>query len=278
MDTEKNLIIITGTDSGIGMSLSEVFMEHGYPVLATYLEKPGTQQSINIKLDLRSESECEGLVKKVSSLMKEGYRCACLINNAAIALGGPIENLPLSVYRETLEVNLIGHIHITRDLIPFLAESRGLIIIHGSAAGRVAAPFLSPYVITKFALEGFTDCLRRELLPYGIRTVLLETGGVDTPIWEKRVNEAFSLVDEKYRKSTELFRKNFLQGKKGLSARGAAEKIFNVFKKKKHKLRYIIAQSIFREYMIRMISGRILDNIFQKMFDMDYGDQQVRKK
>jgi short-subunit dehydrogenase len=271
MKEKKDLIVITGTDSGIGKNLSEVFMEHGYPVLATYYEKPGTRQSINIKLDLRNETEREALVQKVSLLMEEGYCCKCLINNAGIACGGPIENLPLSIYRETLEVNLIGLIHITRGLIPFLAGSRGLIILHGSAAGRVAAPFLSPYVITKFALEGFADCLRRELLPYGISTVLLETGGVDTPIWKKAENQDLSFVDKKYSKSMELFKKNFIQGKKGLTARTASEKIFHIFEKKKHKPRYIIARSILREYVIRMISGRILDGVFQKMFDMDYG-------
>ncbi|MBN1698504.1 MAG: SDR family NAD(P)-dependent oxidoreductase [Spirochaetales bacterium] len=271
MDTSRDLVIITGTDSGIGMHLAGVFREHGYPVCATYLEKPGTTASVNINLDLTDEASCSGFIQKVASLLGEGYRCACLVNNAGIALGGPIENLPISVYRANLEVNLLGLIRITRDLIPFLAESRGVILLNGSAAGRVAAPFLSPYVITKFALEGFADCLRRELLPYGIRTVLLQTGGVDTPIWKKAETQDMSFVADKYRHTMDRFRDTFIRGSKGLSAGEAAEKIFRVFRRKKYRPRYIIARSVAREIAIRLISGRPLDFIFKRMFGMDYG-------
>ena len=272
MAPDKELIIITGTDSGIGKSLSAVFLDHGYTVLSTYLKEPGTEKSINIQVELKNEGDIIRLKQKVSGLVKEGYRCSCLIHNAAIALGGPIENLPLALYRESLEVNFISIINITQKLIPFLVKSKGTIMLHGSAAGRVAAPFLSPYVATKFALEGLADCLRRELQPYGIKTILLQTGGVNTPIWKKAETQDISFVDEKYLKSMELFRRNFIQGDKGFTAEGAAKKIFKVFKKKKPKSRYIIAKSNFREKLIRILPDGLLDNLFSKMFDMDYGE------
>jgi NAD(P)-dependent dehydrogenase (short-subunit alcohol dehydrogenase family) len=271
MARERELIVITGTDSGIGRYLAEAFCTRGYKVLATYIDKPGVEKAINTRLDLRNEESIESVVTSIKAILQGGASLSCLVNNAGIALGGGIENLPLSVYRENFEVNFFGLVSLTQKLIPFLIESKGKIIINGSAAGRTAAPFLSPYVCTKFALEGFSDCLRRELIPYGIGVVLLQTGGVATPIWEGFSRQDTSFMDKKFSKSMELFNKNFLHGPKGLTAQQAADKIMAVFDKKNPLPRAIIAKSRFRERLIRSLPARLLDKAFIRMFGMDYG-------
>jgi short-subunit dehydrogenase len=271
MGNSESLIVITGTDSGIGKSLAGVFLENGYSVLATYLEKPGVKKAVNIQVDLNKSGDIAKLEKKVSELTAAGKRLSCLVNNAGIALGGPIEDTPLDIFRKVFEVNYFGLVSLTQRLLPHIIESKGMIIIHGSAAGRVAVPLLSPYVSTKYALEGFTDCLRRELLPHGVKTVLLETGGVETPIWEKALKQDISFVSPKYRKSMDSFKKRFIQVKKGLTAEQAARKIFNILKEKNPRPRRIIAKSNLRERLIRSLPDRLLDGAFKKMFGMDYG-------
>jgi short-subunit dehydrogenase len=271
MGNSDSLIVITGTDSGIGKSLAGIFLENGYSVLATYLEKPGVKKAVNIQVDLNKSGDIAKLEKKVSELTAAGKRLSCLVNNAGIALGGPIEDTPLDIFRKVFEVNYFGLVSLTQRLLPHIIESKGTIIIHGSAAGRVAVPLLSPYVSTKFALEGFTDCLRRELQPYGVNTVLLETGGVETPIWEKALKQDISFVSPKYRKSMDTFKKRFIQVKKGLTAEQAARKIFNILKEKNPRPRRIIAKSNLRERLIRSLPDRLLDGAFKKMFGMDYG-------
>jgi NAD(P)-dependent dehydrogenase (short-subunit alcohol dehydrogenase family) len=270
MNNNNGLIVITGTDSGIGQSLAQIFLEQGYTVLATYLEKPAVKKAINAKLDIRKNQDILKLGKEVCALVDGGKRLQGLINNAGIALGGPIEDLPIEIYKQNFEVNFFGLIRLTQQLLPHLIKSRGRIIIHGSAAGRVAMPFLSPYVGTKYALEGLSDCLRRELAPYGIKTILLETGGVVTPIWEKATKQDISFVSAKYLKSMELFKEKFILGKKGLTAGEAARQIFRIFKKKNPRPRYIVAKSYLRERLIRSLPAKLLDNVFQKLFNMDY--------
>jgi NAD(P)-dependent dehydrogenase (short-subunit alcohol dehydrogenase family) len=273
MNHDNDLVVITGTDSGIGAKLSEAFLAKGYKVLATYLQKPATETATNIRCDLREEKSIASVAEAAADLVQKGATLACLVNNAGVAFGGGIENLPLALYRENFEINFFGLVSLTQKLIPHLVKSKGRIILHGSAAGRTAAPFLSPYVSTKFALEGFADCLRRELLPYGIKVTLLETGGVDTPIWKGFETQDRSFMDRKFDKSMELFGKNFLGGPKGMSAEEAASKIMAVFEKKNPPARAIIAKSPMRERLIRSLPSGLLDKAFIKMFGMDYGEK-----
>ncbi len=271
MENANSLVVITGTDSGIGKSLAGLFLENGYTVLATFLEKPGVKKAVNIQVDLNRSGDIAKLEKKVKELTAAGKRLSCLVNNAGIALGGPIEDVPMDIFRKVFEVNFFGLVRLTKRLLPYLIQSKGIIIIHGSAAGRVAVPMLSPYVSTKFALEGFTDCLRRELLPYGVHTVLLETGGVETPIWEKALKQDISFVSPKYRKSMDTFKRRFIQVKKGLTVEQAALKIFRIMKAKNPKPRRIIAKNNLRERLIRSLPAGLLDTVFRRMFKLDYG-------
>ncbi|MBN1413038.1 MAG: SDR family NAD(P)-dependent oxidoreductase [Spirochaetales bacterium] len=272
MENEKKLVVITGTDSGIGRELAGLFVGKGYTVLACYLDKPAGLKAMDVKLDLRQPDDIVNCSRVVMDYCNTGYSLAFLVLNSAVALGGPIENVPLALYRETFEVNFFGHLDLAKRLIPKLIESKGRIIIHGSAAGTVAAPFLSPYVSTKFALEGFADCLRRELLPFGIRTVLLQTGGVTTPIWERAEKQDISFIDEKYAESMDAFRTKFIRGHKGLSALEAAQQIMRVCEHPNPRPRYRISKSPLRDKLIRVVPDRLLDKIFLKLFSMRYGN------
>jgi NAD(P)-dependent dehydrogenase (short-subunit alcohol dehydrogenase family) len=271
MEREKALVVITGTDSGIGKACTELFLANGYTVIGTHLGPPPDDDAIHVRCDLRNEDDITAVGRRVEEVVVGGSPLVCLFDNAGVAYGGAIENLPLSLFRENFEINFFGLASLTQKLLPFLIESKGRIILHGSAAGKTAVPFLAPYAATKHALEAYADCLRRELLPYGIPVTILETGGVATPIWDGFAHQDTSFMDRKFDASMKLFTERFLRGPKGLTAREAAEKIFDVFNRKNPPPRAIIARSVFRERLIRLIPARTLDRIFASMFGMDYG-------
>jgi NAD(P)-dependent dehydrogenase (short-subunit alcohol dehydrogenase family) len=271
------LAVITGCDSGIGMSLCRVFTQNDYRVIISYLEKnpfEGDAAIIARQLDIRDEAQIRSFSDMVNEICNQGNSLDYFINNAGIAMGGPFENIPMDIFRNVFEVNFFGLISITQKIIPCLIKSRGRLVVNGSMAGRVALPFLSPYVSTKFALEGWCDSVRRELNPFGIRTILLEPGGIATPIWNRALGQDTSFADKKYGESLSVFREKFIAaGNRGLDTDRAAAQIFRCITKKLPAERYIIAGNRLVSYLEAIIPGRVLDLLIMKTFSMRYGNE-----
>jgi NAD(P)-dependent dehydrogenase (short-subunit alcohol dehydrogenase family) len=271
------LAAITGCDSGIGKSLAGIFTDAGFTVFASYLDQNPFHGKSNImahRLDLREEASINSFATQVNRFCSEGYRLEYFINNAGVALGGPFENLPLDIYRTVMEINFFGLVALTQKIIPCLITSRGRLVINGSLAGRIALPFLSPYTASKFALEGWCDSVRRELNPFGVRTILLEPAGVATPIWNKALNQDSSFADQKYSTSLRAFREKFIAGgTSGMETEKAAAQIYRFITKKRPRDRYIIAGNRLMSRMETLMPNRLLDAAVVKMFSMYYGKQ-----
>ncbi|NTU89853.1 MAG: SDR family NAD(P)-dependent oxidoreductase, partial [Actinobacteria bacterium] len=211
----KGLVVITGCDSGIGKSLVEILIREGYTVAQSFLEQNQFENVPRVyskKMDLRLPEEVDDFCRYVQGLYEKGERLEALVVNAGVALGGPVEDLPLTLYRECFEINYFGAVRIVQACIPELIRNKGKIIVNGSMAGKFALPFLSPYASSKFALEGFCDSLRREMNPFGVKTVLLEPAAVATPIWNKAKSQDTSFIEEKYLKSVTFFMNKFIEG------------------------------------------------------------------
>lgn len=274
------LVVITGCDSGIGKSLVPLFKEAGYRVIISFLEHNPFQTQRDIisqKLDLRHEEEITSFTTLINRLGDDGNSLDYVINNAGIALGGPLENIPISIYRQVMEINFFGLITLTQRILPNLIKSRGRLVINGSMAGRIALPFLSPYTASKYALEGWCDSIRRELNPFGIRTILLEPGGIATPIWNKALDQDSSFINKKYFDSIETFREKFIKsGSRGMDPDRAAAMIFKCITSKRPRSRYIIAGNRMLSYLETLIPGKVLDMFVSKMFSMNYGNPDMR--
>lgn len=272
----RGLIVITGCDSGVGKSLVTVLLQMGYTVVQSYLDQNPFEHTPNVysqKMDLRKPDEVNDFCRYVKDLCQGGKKLEAVIANAGVALGGSIENLPMSIYRECFEINFFGAVEIIQALIPELIRDQGRIMIHGSMAGRIALPFLSPYVSTKFALEGFCDSLRREMNPFGIKTILLESAAIATPIWNKAKTQDISFMDKKYLKSLYLFQEKFIEGgNSGMDMEVAALKIGEILNKKNPKPRYIISKNKAGSKALLLLPSILLDIAVAKMYEMDYGD------
>jgi NAD(P)-dependent dehydrogenase (short-subunit alcohol dehydrogenase family) len=274
----KGLVVITGCDSGIGKALAQRLTGLGYKVAVSYLRENHFENNPRIfaqKLDLESKNEVKSFCESVKLLYKENLPLSAVVTNAGVALGGPVENLPLDLYRKSFEINFFGAVAIIQALIPELIKSKGKICIIGSMAGRIAMPFLSPYASSKFALEGFCDSLRREMNPFGVKTIMIEPAAVATPIWNRAKEQDISFVDEKYMESLLTFQDNFIEGgNEGMSVEKAAGIIADILEKKKPKARYIIAKNMMTFRFLLRLPSIFLDKAVVKMFKMNYGDRK----
>lgn len=180
-----------------------------------------------------------------------------------------MEDTPMAVYREVMEINFFGMVSLTRKCIPSLVASKGRIVIVGSLAGRIAMPFLSPYCASKFAVEGFADSLRREMRPFGVRTVLVEPAAVATPIWNRALEQRVE-VSAPYRHPVERFREDFIKGgNQGMETGRAAAVIARILEKKRPSPRYIIAKNRLLSALELRIPDSLLDRLVAKLFGMD---------
>jgi len=272
---KKELAVITGCDSGIGKACAEMLLKKGVNAAVSYLEANPFKKEPHCsayKADMTKESDIEKFVKSINKLCSSGYTLKTLFCNAGVALGGPVENTPLEIYRRVFEINYFSYVSLIQKLIPLLRESRGMIMIHGSLAGRIALPFLAPYTSSKFALEAFADSLRRELNPFGIKTVLLETAAVATPIWTKARKIDNSFVDEVYIDSLNAFMENFVDsGSRGMPVDKAAEKIVKIMEMEKPRTRYIISGTPVNSFLQTVLPDRVVDRMVEKFFRMNYG-------
>jgi NAD(P)-dependent dehydrogenase (short-subunit alcohol dehydrogenase family) len=179
------LALVTGTSTGIGRAIAIHLAQRGFEVLAGVRKPEDAPPGLEpVVLDVTSEDDVAAAAGRV------GARLDALVNNAGIAVNGPVEFVPVAEWRRQFEVNLIGQVAVTRALLPALLSARGRIVNISSISGRSAWPLIGPYTASKFALEAVTDTLRREVGPHGVRVVSVEPGGIATPVWEKSRAEA----------------------------------------------------------------------------------------
>jgi len=108
-----------------------------------------------------------------------------LVNNAGVAIPGPLETVPLEDFRRQIEVNLVAYVAVAQAMLPSIRRAEGRLVFLSSIGGRVAFPFGGPYHASKFATEAIGDVFRQELRPWGIKVAIIEPGSIDTPIWER---------------------------------------------------------------------------------------------
>ena len=183
------LVVVTGTDTGIGAATARELARSGYHVLAGVLEERNadTVRADGIEpivLDVTRPEQVAALADRVAA-DPAGRLLRAVVNNAGIEMNAPVEVLPLQLWRDQLEVNLLGPVSVTQALLPHLRRSRGTIVNVSSVGGVLALPICGAYAASKFGLEGMSDALRREVAPQGIRVVIVQPGGVRTAMADR---------------------------------------------------------------------------------------------
>jgi NAD(P)-dependent dehydrogenase (short-subunit alcohol dehydrogenase family) len=196
-----------------------------------------------------------------------------LVNNAGIAVPGPLLHLDTDDLRRQFEVNLFGVHNVTRAFADLLGADRerigkpGRIVMISSVGGQNGAPFVGPYSSSKFALEGYSQSLRRELMLYGIDVIVIGPGAIATPIWDKaEQNDLKRFSNTPYAKATERVADYMLkQGREGLPASQVGDLIWRCLADANPKVRYPILRRPFMDRTLpRLMNPRTVDRIIAK--------------
>lgn len=196
-----------------------------------------------------------------------------LVNNAGIALGSPLELVPVDQLRHQLEVNLVGQVAVTQALLPALRRAKGRIVFMGSIAGRSALPFLAPYAASKHALEAVADSLRLELKPFGIPVSIVEPGSIRTAIWSRSAKRADALAAtadaqkaELYADRVAAFRSLALKrGEGGAPADRVAEVVEEALTAERPHARYLVGKDAKLRAGFERLPDRLRDRIYERV-------------
>ncbi len=224
-------VLVTGASSGIGAAIARELARRGVVVFGT-IRRPQDAAGLAklgatpVTMDVTDAAAIAAARAEVERTLA-GRPLSGLVNNAGIPVAGPLELLPLAELRRILEVNVVGVVAVTQAFLPLLKQAHGRIVNISSVSGRAALPFMGPYAASKFALEGLSDSLRRELLPFGVDVIVVQPGSVQSKIWDKV--EAMDLSPYRatpYGPALERFRDQALRGaRRAPSADGVARAV-----------------------------------------------------
>lgn len=192
----RQIALVTGTTSGIGMLTVVELAKQGCKVFAGMrdvskkkdLEELANTHHVHeyidyIRLDVTKDDSIE---QAIETIIEQHGRIDVLVNNAGVSIGGFIEETPEEDWRLSMETNFFGTLKVTRAVQPYMRKAEsGKIINISSISGRFGFPAHGPYTASKFAINGFSESLRLEMLPFGVYVVLIEPGAFKTNIWTK---------------------------------------------------------------------------------------------
>ncbi|EOP73583.1 short chain dehydrogenase [Bacillus cereus VDM006] len=253
----SKIAIITGASSGFGLLTTIELAKKDYFVIAT-------MRNLNKQMELLSQATALHLQKnikihqldvtdqksihKFQLFLKELNRIDLLVNNAGYASGGFIEEISVEEYRRQFETNVFGAISITQIVLPYMRKQKsGKIINVSSISGQVGFPGLSPYVSSKYALEGWSESLRLEVKPFGIDVSLVEPGSYNTNIWEvgKELAENYSEATSPYKEYMDKIQNHINNGSDTFgNPIDVAQKIVAIAEAKNATLRYPIGKGV----------------------------------
>ena len=273
-------ILITGCSTGIGAALVLEYLKQGFVVFGSIrdkkmeplLKKKYGNNFIPLVFDVTNYSQISKAYKKVK-LKLRGANLGILINNAGIAQLGPVEHISSEEFDLHLRTMVLGAFNCVQIFLPLLGTQNrltlGKIINISSGGGSIGQPFMASYCSSKHALEGFSESLRRELLIYGIKVIIIAPRAFKTAIWEK------SNVDKRasdFRKTvySQAFSKftGFIKdaSKEGQDVKVLARKIYKISTLTKPKVKYSMGPSGLQFFLIRTLPKKLIDKILGKYF------------
>ncbi|MFT7032543.1 MAG: short-subunit dehydrogenase [Cyclobacteriaceae bacterium] len=279
----KQNVVITGASTGIGYSASKIFIENGCKVFGSVRKEADGEKLtrelgdnfIPLFFDVTNYSAIETEAKKVEKVIgNKGL--ACLINNAGIAVTGPLMHLSIDELRQQFEVNVFGLMAVTQAFLPMLGTKKdyglpkGKIINISSVAGQTSMPFMGPYCGSKHALEGISNSLRRELLLYGIDVVIVAPGPVKTPIWKKGIIKEMptEVLNSDYAPMLSwLMHEYKKEEKQAMEVDDLSREIYKIFKAKRPKTHYVFRNNKFIKWTLPryILPDRVVDGFIKKL-------------
>jgi NAD(P)-dependent dehydrogenase (short-subunit alcohol dehydrogenase family) len=269
-------VVVTGASTGIGWSTAKVLLAAGFRVFGSVRRAEDAARLAGelganftpLLFDVTDEAAVTEAAATVRAAL-QGERLAGLVNNAGVAVPGPLLELPVDDFRRQLEVNVTAQLVVTRAFAPLLgtdpvrAGPPGRIVMMGSVSGRQGMPFLGPYAASKHALEGLSESLRRELMIYGIDVILIGPGAIATPIWSKaEAIDVDAYAGSPYHEAARRMQAMVVAfGKGGLPAERVGALVLHALTTARPRVRYGIQPDRLNGLMLRLLPRRLLDRL-----------------
>jgi NAD(P)-dependent dehydrogenase (short-subunit alcohol dehydrogenase family) len=272
-------VVITGASTGIGWATAKLLLDRGFRVFGSVRKQADADRLKSefganftpLLFDVTDEAAVLAAAREVRAALG-GETLTGLVNNAGIAVAGPVLELAADEFRRQMEVNVIGPIISTQAFGPLLGSDpslrgpKGRIVMISSVAGKNGNPLTAAYAASKHAIEGLSESLRREMMLFGIDVIIIAPGPVKTPIWSKAEEVDISAYkNSPFFPALQRIRKYMLHlGEIGLPPEKIAERIADVLTSAHPKVRYQIAPDPMRHLMTSVLPKRMVDKIMAK--------------
>jgi NAD(P)-dependent dehydrogenase (short-subunit alcohol dehydrogenase family) len=272
-------VVVTGVSTGIGWGCVKVLIASGFRVFgsvrkeadAERLSKEFGSNFTPLIFDVTDEAAVAAGARQVEAALG-GEALLGLVNNAGIAVLGPLLNLKIGEFEHQLSVNLAGPLIVTQAFAPLLGAGQtrqgkpGRIVMISSVGGKNAMPFLGPYCASKFGLEGLSESLRRELIAFGVDVIVVAPGTVATPIWGKAdAVDLAPFAGSVYAPAiARLKRFMIANGNEGLPPERVGELVRIALTVARPKTRYTITPNPLQNLMALTLPKRVVDGVIAR--------------
>jgi NAD(P)-dependent dehydrogenase (short-subunit alcohol dehydrogenase family) len=272
-------VLVTGASTGIGRATALRLDAAGWRVFAGVrreadadsLREAGSERLEPLMLDIADAGQIAAAAERIDTAA--GGELDGLVNNAGIGVPGPLETMPMEDIRRQIEVNMFGHVAVTKALLPAIRRARGRIVFISSIGGRIAFPMNGPYHLAKFGIEAAGDVFRQELRPWGISVSIVEPGSIKTPIWERSDREIGALLErapeteELYGKPLAAIRRASRKlGERGIPPDRVASRIEHALAARRPRTRYLVGVDAKLQARAKILTpARLWDRIVARM-------------
>ncbi|MEK4849021.1 SDR family NAD(P)-dependent oxidoreductase [Paenibacillus sp. FSL H7-0756] len=277
----QELVVVTGTSSGIGRATAERLAAEGFHVLAGVRrqEDADTIKRTNIEpviVDVTNTGTLKALAERVEK-DPLGRPLRAVVNNAGIAVNAPLEMVPLDEFRRQIEVSVIGQVAVIQALTPALLNSGGRVVNIGSLGGKVSMPGFGIYSAAKYAMEAINDSLRREMSSFGLKVIMITPGGVSTGLSEQGITTAERLAKlmtpDQHRRHDRLFDAVKAQAeawaKDGIRPEKVAAVVSQAIHVSKPRTRYTVGRdSALLTRLVRILPDKLLDRMLRSQMKL----------
>jgi len=270
---QRGAIFVTGANSGIGLATADRLTGLGFTVFRGVRRPDELPETVKnaVAIDLSDEGSIERACREVTDL-SEG-RLVGLVNNAGYTVAGPCEALEVADWRAQFEVNFFGHLAVTKALLPQLIATRGRVVNVGSVGGRFSAPFMGPYSASKFAVHAWSDAMRGELAPHGVRVALVEPGSIATPLWGKGQAAADDQLERLTPEQQQRYADQIVGARKaatmaeqrGIPAERCARVIEHALMAPRPRARYLVGPDARVQTVLSMLPARVSDGVTRRL-------------
>ncbi len=278
-------IVVTGASTGIGWGCVKVLIAGGFRVFGS-VRRPADAERLAVQFganftplifDVTDAAAVAAAAKQVDAALG-GATLFGLVNNAGIAVPGPLLLVKIQDFEHQIAVNLTGQLIVTQAFAPLLGVDRsrhggpGRIVMISSVSGKNARPFLGPYSASKFALEGMSESLRRELLMFGLKVIIVAPGTVATPIWDRAdAADIAPFIGTPYAPALEKLKVFMVaNGKKGLPPEHLGEVVKVALTTANPKTRYTATPRPLQNLLLNLLPKRWVDNMIARRLGLKY--------